>query len=115
MIGENIKLLRTNNKLTQKQLGEKLGVTQQAIGKWESNKSEPDNAMILSMAELFNVSTDFILYGANKQQHSTTEPKLRLLARHLDELPEEQRERIIQNFEATINDYLRIMNIKVKD
>jgi repressor LexA len=112
MIGENIKLLRTQNKMSQKQLGEKLGITQQAIGKWESNKSEPDNAMIVSIAKLFNVSTDFILHGADKQQSSVSEPKLILLARHLDELPKEDRDFLIKNFEETIDMFMKKTNLK---
>lgn len=112
MIGENIKLLRKKNNLSQKELGEMLNVSQQAVGKWETGKSEPDNSIIVKLAKIFNVQTDFILNGIEEQSHSNTAPRLQLLARHLDELPDEQRERIIKNFEDTIEDYLKIMKIK---
>ncbi len=112
MIGENIKLLRKKRNISQKTLGELLNVSQQAVGKWESGKCEPDNSVIVKLAEIFEVSTDFLLNGSDTEKKSSTEPRLRLLARHLDELPDEQRERIIKNFEDTIDDYLKIMGIK---
>lgn len=40
-IGEQIKKIRQENKLSQKGLGEKLGVSQQMIGQWETGKSNP--------------------------------------------------------------------------
>lgn len=47
---------RVKNNLTQKQLGEKLNVSAQAVSKWEHNQSEPDMRSIGKMAEIFNIS-----------------------------------------------------------
>lgn len=46
---------------------------------------------------------------------SATERKLKLLARHLDQIPEEQRERLIKNFEDTIDLYFDAMGIPKED
>lgn len=56
------------------------------------------------------------MFKKEKEFHAflaRTEDKLRLLARHLDEIPEENRERIIKNFEDTIDLYLSVAGNKV--
>ncbi len=49
-IGTNIRTLRQNMKLTQKQFAEKLGVTFQAVSKWETNSNTPDISLLPSIA-----------------------------------------------------------------
>ena len=65
MIGNQLRELRRKNKMTQAQLASKVGVSTGAIGLWETNKREPDNKTLLKFAQIFNVSTDYIL-GDNK-------------------------------------------------
>lgn len=60
-IGERIKFLRKNNNLTQEKLAEHLGVSYQAISKWECGLSNPDLYLIAPIARLFNISTDELL------------------------------------------------------
>ena len=57
-IGNNIKQLRQQNNLTQDQVAEKLGVSYQAISKWENNANTPDIALLPHIANLFGVSID---------------------------------------------------------
>ena len=47
--------------LSQEELAEKLSVSRQAVSKWESAQSAPDLQKIISMSELFSVSTDYLL------------------------------------------------------
>ena len=47
--------------LSQEELAEKLSVSRQAVSKWESAQSTPDLQRVLQMAELFEVSTDYLL------------------------------------------------------
>lgn len=47
--------------LSQEELAEKLGVSRQAVSKWESAQSMPDLQRVLQLAELFGVSTDYLL------------------------------------------------------
>ena len=63
-IGEAIKDLRKQKRLTQEELAERLGVTPQAISRWEREVGYPDVAQIVPLAKAFGVSTDEIL-GAN--------------------------------------------------
>lgn len=61
MIGDTIKTLRKQQKVTQQELANILGVTQQAVGKWEKGNSQPDTETLLKLAQYFGVSTDVLL------------------------------------------------------
>ena len=58
MIGKNILTLRRLRGLTQEELAERVGVSRQAVAKWESGESTPDLASCCTLAELFRVSLD---------------------------------------------------------
>ena len=57
-LGNNIRQLRRRDKRTQEQLAEALGVTSQAVSRWESGGSYPDMNLIPSIANFFGVSID---------------------------------------------------------
>lgn len=57
-IGNNIKLLRQKNNLTQDQVANKLGVSYQAVSKWEVGANTPDIALLPEIAGLFGVTVD---------------------------------------------------------
>ena len=61
MLNKNIKDLRIENGLTQKELAEKIGVSQGAVYFWEKGINEPTAGYLVSMAELFGVSVDELL------------------------------------------------------
>ena len=61
MIAEKLKELRKKTKISQEKLGKLVNVSQQAVAKWESNIAEPDQETLLKLAEIFNVSTDYLL------------------------------------------------------
>lgn len=65
MIGERIKALRKEKDLLQKELAQKLELSQQTISLYESNRREPDYENLDKIAEFFNVSTDYILGRTN--------------------------------------------------
>ena len=54
-IGKFIRQLRQENHLTQKQLAEQLGVTYQAVSKWENGKNIPDILMLKKISILYNI------------------------------------------------------------
>ena len=60
-IGKRIMFLRKQAGMTQEQLAERLGVTPQAVSKWENDNSCPDISMLPAIAEVFGVSTDALL------------------------------------------------------
>lgn len=57
-IGKNIKRLRYERRFTQSELASNLGVTCQAVSKWETCVNSPDIALIPRIAELLGVSID---------------------------------------------------------
>lgn len=61
MLSEKIIELRRKNAWSQEELAEKLDVSRQAVSKWESAQSTPDVERIVQLAELFQVSTDYLL------------------------------------------------------
>ena len=60
-IGEIIKKLRAQNNVTQETLATALGVTPQAISRWESETGYPDIELLPALADFFSVSTDELL------------------------------------------------------
>ena len=64
-IGSRIRELRAKRKVSQEKLAEHLGLTFQAVSKWENGVSQPDIALIPLIADYFGVSTDE-LFGMNR-------------------------------------------------
>lgn len=62
-IGQFIAALRKANGMTQKQLGEMLGVSDKAVSRWERDECAPDLSLIPVIAEIFSVTSDEILCG----------------------------------------------------
>lgn len=60
-VNKNLKFLRTQKGLTQKQLAEKLGLKQAAIGAYEEERSTPPLTSLLDIAKIFNVNLDALV------------------------------------------------------
>ena len=61
MLGSRINLLRESQNLTQVQLAKKLGVTKQTISNWENENVAPSIDALISIANYFRCSTDYLL------------------------------------------------------
>lgn len=70
-IGEKIFLLRKQFGLSQEALAEKLGVTRQAVSKWESGSSVPELETVVALARTFGVTTDYLLSFDAPSPHAT--------------------------------------------
>lgn len=60
-LGNKISEYRKQLDLTQKDLGDKLNVSPQAVSKWENGQAEPDASTIKKLCEIFRISTDELL------------------------------------------------------
>lgn len=60
-LGEVIKRYRTQRKMTQEFVAESLGVSRQAVSKWESGASDPSTTNLMALAKLFGVTAEEIL------------------------------------------------------
>lgn len=63
--GEKVRSCRQEKGLTQENLGERLGVSSQAVSKWENNESYPDAELLLPLANELGVSLD-LLFGNDR-------------------------------------------------
>ena len=61
-IGENIRALRLQKGLTQEQVAQQLGVTYQAVSKWENGTNTPDIGLLPEIAALFGVTIDALFH-----------------------------------------------------
>lgn len=66
--GDKIKQYRLKEGLSQEQLAEKIGVSRQAITKWETKRGLPDVENMIILAELFKLTLDELVLGEVKKQ-----------------------------------------------
>lgn len=73
-LGEKMQKLRKARSWTQEELAEKVGVSRQSLSKWESDGALPDTANIIVLADLFGVTTDYLL-RSGEDMPAAEEPK----------------------------------------
>ena len=61
MVADKIKALREQNGYTQSDLAKKLGITRSSVNAWEMGISVPLTQYVVELANIFKVSTDFLL------------------------------------------------------
>ena len=66
-IGNRIARLRKEKKMTQETLAEQMGVSAQAVSKWENDQSCPDVALLPKLSRVLGVSTDELLTGEGSE------------------------------------------------
>lgn len=67
-----LKMLRREKGITQKKLAEIIGTTQQSINKYENHNIEPDISTLITMADYFHISVDYLIGHSESRQ--TEEP-----------------------------------------
>lgn len=72
-IEERIYDLRKKKGISQEDLANKIGVSRQAVSKWESKQSTPDLDKIIQLSDLFDVTTDYLLKGTEPTEKSDQE------------------------------------------
>lgn len=85
MLGEQIKNLRTNKRLSQIELANKLCVTKQSVSNWENENIMPSIEMLIRIAEIFGVTTDFLL-GLSEKHTLNTDGLTELQIAHIQTL-----------------------------
>ena len=68
MFSSKLRELRAKKGLSQAELAKRLGVTQQAVGRWERDKNLPDNDVLKKISVMFNVSIDYLLDNQTHQK-----------------------------------------------
>lgn len=67
-IADRIQHLRKSKGISQEELADKIGVSRQAVSKWESEQSIPDIEKIILLSDYFETTTDFLLRGIESVQ-----------------------------------------------
>lgn len=125
---DNIREFRIQMNMSQADLGRALGISAQAVSKWETGKSEPDQSTIRRMCEVFDTTPDK-LYGYSQQLREAAEgavdfdraiaqrkeqaPKAytpvtseaRILAKGVDRMPEADRKRLLKMVDLMFEQY----------
>ena len=67
-IANRLQKLRKENGYSQEELADKLGISRQAVSKWERAESSPDTDNLIVLARLYNVSLDDLLKDTESDQ-----------------------------------------------
>ena len=87
---ERLKILRKQAKLTQKELAEKIGISQPAYGDWERGVKKPTQDNLVKITKIFNVSLDSLLENELEQEDELANVEL-LFRKTSDGLTEEEK------------------------
>lgn len=108
MFSSQLKKHRKNNGYTQKQLAEVVGVTQQAVAKWETKKASPNPEMLQKISSILNVTVDTLLDGTTPTNKSKMPKDLNKFLQQSEiifegntyNLTDEDRELVIKSLEV---------------
>ena len=70
MFAERLKSLRKEQNLTQQKIAEKLNISRGSYAQWEAQRTQPSSKSLETLADFFNVSTDYLL-GNTDNKNST--------------------------------------------
>ncbi|MED1565773.1 helix-turn-helix transcriptional regulator [Bacillus paramycoides] len=107
MIGEKIKDLRKNNKITQEQLGNAIGVSKMAISYFEKGKKSPGRESLEKIADYFDVTTDYLLGRSEDPELNEEENKIvteegKNILALIESLPEDERKKAWEQLEMYV-------------
>ena len=101
-IAKRLSDLRKQNGLSQEQLAEKIGVSRQAVSKWERSEASPDTDNIILLARLYNVSLDELLRTDEDIPVKETEEQAEELPKEEQaEQPEQEQQPEASSFEGS--------------
>lgn len=66
-LGETLKQYRTTNKMTQEFVAEAIGVSRQAVSKWESGKADPSTSNLMALAKLYKIEPELLIRCMTKE------------------------------------------------
>lgn len=78
-LADRIQSLRKTRGISQEELADRLGVSRQAVSKWESEQSMPDLNKIILLSDFFEVTTDYLLKGiepAPQEEKNTADARM---------------------------------------
>lgn len=107
MLGNNIKELRKNKRMTQKDLAEAMRVSQQTVGAWETERAIPGADTLSDLADYFNVTTDYLLGRPDKKDDNTKTADIEDLDKMIDNARSFGGKKMTENDREIIKAYLK--------
>lgn len=77
-LSDNLKKIRKDNNLSQEQLAERLGVSRQAVSKWESGQAYPEMDKVIQLAKMFNLNMDELINQDIRELNTEKQAKLNI-------------------------------------
>ena len=108
-VGERINELRKQQKLSQVQIAKALGISRQAVSKWENDQSLPDTLMMIQLADLLKTDSEYLATGRHSQLNKP--PNVITMVQKVDHVVEKIVERIVE-VERVIEKVVEIPKIK---
>ena len=94
-LSNRLKMLRTKQNLSQRQMAEILGLETSSYGKYENSKAQPPADKLQALAEFFDVSVDYLLGRTNVRKLNLPENvQVLQMAEEIDELSETQQQQL---------------------
>lgn len=85
-VGERIAALRKGRDMSQGQLATLIGVTRQAISKWENDQTTPDTLNLIRLSEVFDSDIEYIATGVERVDMGEIQPMVRTVVREVERI-----------------------------
>lgn len=92
-MGEKLKSLRLEKKLTQKQVADRIGLAISAVSSYESGSRYPSYEVLVQLARIFHVTTDYLLGMTDKRNINVTgldDGEIELISQLVDKLRQKE-------------------------
>ena len=85
-VGERITTLRKTRDLSQGQLASLMGISRQAISKWENDQTTPDTLTLIRLSEVLDSDIEYIATGVERVDMSEVEPIVHTVVREVERI-----------------------------
>ena len=85
-VGERITTLRKSRDMSQGQLATLIGVSRQAISKWENDQTTPDTLNLIRLSEIFDSDIEYIATGVERVDMSELQPMVHTVVREVERI-----------------------------
>lgn len=102
--GKRVQNLRTNAGLSMEQLAAKLKISKSRVNMWENGGIIPRRDMLVNLAELFGVSTDFLLGSGQEGKEPEADKEVQIIQRGLKDMNAEQHKKALKILAAAFDD-----------
>ena len=85
-VGERITTLRKSREMSQGQLASLIGISRQAISKWENGQTTPDTLNLIRLADIFDSDIEYIATGVERVDMSEIQPMVHTVVREVERI-----------------------------